>query len=68
MIIFQQKQYYFKIHPSKKVQIKRQTSYRLTHIAVKAFFPSPEEPAGITLRTLNLTVLESGLQENTEAC
>jgi hypothetical protein len=28
---------------------------------MKAFFPPPVDPAGMTLRTLNLTVLDRGL-------
>lgn len=37
-------------------------------MAVNAFFPPPEEPAGITFKTLNLTVLDKGLiMEETNA-
>ena len=32
------------------------------HIPVNAFFPPVEEPAGITLRTLNRTVFDNGLK------
>jgi hypothetical protein len=33
-----------------------------SYIAVKAFFAPPEDPAGMTFNTLNLTVLDNGLQ------
>lgn len=35
----------------------------MSYMAVKAFFPPPEDPAGITFKTLNLTVFEIGLQK-----
>jgi hypothetical protein len=37
-------------------------TFNTTQIPVNAFFPAPlDEPAGITFKTLNLTVLERGL-------
>lgn len=35
-----------------------------THIAVNAFFAPPEDPAGITFKTLNLTVFDKGLPKS----
>lgn len=34
-----------------------------THIPVNAFLPPPEDPAGTTFKTLNLTVFDNGLQK-----
>lgn len=35
---------------------------KISHMAVKAFFPPPEDPAGMTFKTLNLTVFDKGLK------
>lgn len=48
-------------HPSKLFNPNHQT-----YIPVNAFLPRPDEPAGITLRTLNLTVFDKGLQSDSD--
>lgn len=35
----------------------------MAQIPVKAFLPPPEDPAGITFKTLNLTVFDKGLSD-----
>jgi hypothetical protein len=42
--------------------ISFEENWKSPHNPVKAFFPPPEDPAGMTFNTLNLTVFDNGLK------